>query len=104
MNDMQSRPVTGATAIHASAVVEAGAELGDGVSIGPFCHVGPQAKLADGVTLLSHAIVAGRTTIGARTRIYPFASIGHAPQDLKYRGEPSALTIGSDCILREGVT
>jgi UDP-N-acetylglucosamine acyltransferase len=101
MNDMQG---TVAAAIHPSAIVEAGAELGEGVTIGPFCHVGPDAKLGDGVMLISHAIVAGRTTIGARTRIFPFASIGHAPQDLKYRGEPSTLTVGEDCILREGVT
>jgi UDP-N-acetylglucosamine acyltransferase len=56
------------------------------------------------VELLSHVVVAGRTTIGARTRLFPFASVGHQPQDLKYKGEPSHLTIGSDCLIREGVT
>jgi UDP-N-acetylglucosamine acyltransferase len=56
------------------------------------------------VELLSHVAVAGRTSIGARTKIYPFASIGHQPQDLKFKGEPSTLTIGSDCLIREGVT
>ena len=56
------------------------------------------------MTLDSHVVVTGRTTIGARTRIFPFASIGHPPQDVKYKGEPSTLTIGVDCRIREGVT
>jgi UDP-N-acetylglucosamine acyltransferase len=90
--------------IHPAAIVEDGARLGAGVTIGPFCHVGADVVLGDGVSLLSHAVVVGRTTIGARTRIFPFASIGHEPQDLKYRGEASSLTIGSDCLIREGVT
>ncbi|CAH1671101.1 acyl-ACP--UDP-N-acetylglucosamine O-acyltransferase [Chelatococcus asaccharovorans] len=90
--------------IHATAVVEAGARLGEGVRIGPFSMVGPEVVLGDGCELVSHAVVAGRTTIGPRTRIFPFASIGHQPQDLKYRGEASTLTIGSDCLIREGVT
>lgn len=90
--------------IHSSAVVESGAMLGLGCRIGPFCHVGAQAALGEGVDLVSHAVVAGRTTIGARTRIFPFASIGHQPQDLKYHGETSVLIIGDDCLIREGVT
>jgi len=90
--------------IHQLAVVDPAARLGDGVSIGPFCTVGPDVTLGDGVELVSHVAVAGRTTIGARTRIYPFASIGHAPQDLKYAGEASTLDIGCDCMIREGVT
>jgi UDP-N-acetylglucosamine acyltransferase len=90
--------------IHPTAIVEAGAKLGSGISIGPYCTVGPEVTLGDGVELVSHAVVAGTTTIGARTRIFPFASIGHQPQDLKYKGEPATLLIGSDCIIREGVT
>lgn len=90
--------------IHPTAIVESGAKLGDGVRIGPFCMVGPEVTLGDGCELISHAVVAGRTTIGARTRIFPFASIGHQPQDLKYQGEASTLTIGSECLIREGVT
>ncbi len=90
--------------VHATAIVEAGARLGDDVRIGPFCHVGAEVVLSDGVVLESHAVVVGRTTIGARTRVFPFASIGHQPQDLKYKGEPSTLAVGSDCIIREGVT
>jgi len=90
--------------IHPTAIVEDGARLGEGVRIGPYCHVGAEVSLGDGCELVSHAVVAGRTRIGARTRIFPFASIGHQPQDLKYRGEPSTLEVGSDCIIREGVT
>lgn len=92
------------TKIHPSAIVEDGAKLADGVSVGPFCVVGSDVALAEGVTLASHVVVTGRTTVGARTRIFPFASIGHQPQDLKYKGEPSTLDIGADCMIREGVT
>jgi UDP-N-acetylglucosamine acyltransferase len=92
------------TFVHPSALVEPGAQLGRGVRVGPFCHVESSVDLGEGVELLSHVAVAGRTQIGPRTRIFPFASIGHAPQDLKYRGEPSSLVIGADCIIREGVT
>lgn len=90
--------------IHPTAIVEDGARLGEGVKIGPFCLVGRDATLGEGVELISHVAVAGTTTIGARTRIFPFASIGHQPQDLKYKGEPCSLSIGADCLIREGVT
>jgi UDP-N-acetylglucosamine acyltransferase len=90
--------------IHPSAVVEDGAVLGDDVEVGPFCHVGPRATLGNGVRLLSHAVVAGITTIGARTRVFPFASLGHEPQDLKYQGEETTLEVGENCTIREGVT
>lgn len=92
------------TVIHPSAVIEDGAKIGAGVKIGPFCTVGPDVELGEGCQLMSHVAVAGHTTIGPRTRIFPFASIGHIPQDLKYRGEASTLTIGADCMIREGVT
>lgn len=90
--------------IHATAIVEDGAKLGGGVKIGPYAMVGPDVVLGDNVEIVSHAVVAGHTTIGARSRIFPFASIGHQPQDLKFKGEVSTLTIGSDCLIREGVT
>jgi UDP-N-acetylglucosamine acyltransferase len=90
--------------IHPSSVVEDGATLGHNVRIGPFCMVGPNVVLGDGCELLSHVAVSGRTTIGPRTKIYPFASIGHQPQDLKFKGEASTLKIGADCQIREGVT
>ena len=72
--------------------------------IGPFCVVGDDVVLGDGVELVSQVAVAGRTEIGADTRIFPFASIGHQPQDLKYDGEPSRLVIGERCVIRENVT
>lgn len=90
--------------IHPSAIVEEGAQLGTGVRIGPYCIVGRNVTLGEGVELVSHAVVSGHTTIGARTRIFPFSSIGHQPQDLKFKGERSTLSIGADCIIREGVT
>ena len=90
--------------IHPQSIVAPGAKLAAGVEIGPFCHIGPEVTLEAGVTLISHVCVAGATRIGARTRIFPFASIGHEPQDLKYRGEPVRLTIGEDCLIREAVT
>jgi UDP-N-acetylglucosamine acyltransferase len=90
--------------VHPTAIVEDGAQLGAGVKIGPFCTVGPEVKLGAGVELVSHVVVAGTTEIGSGTRIFPFASIGHQPQDLKYQGERCSLTVGSDCIIREGVT
>ncbi|MGB8278813.1 MAG: acyl-ACP--UDP-N-acetylglucosamine O-acyltransferase [Methylovirgula sp.] len=98
------KDVESETVIHPSALVEPGARLGAGVRIGPFCHVGAAVELGAGVELVSHVVVAGRTQIGARTRVFPFASLGHVPQDLKYRGEKSSLSIGAQCIIREGVT
>ncbi len=92
------------TAIHPTAVVDRGAELSGDVEIGPFCVVGANAVLGAGVRLHSHVVVEGRTEIGDKTEVYPFASLGHRPQDLKYRGEESRLTIGGNCVIREHVT
>jgi UDP-N-acetylglucosamine acyltransferase len=91
-------------ALHPTAIVEPGAELGADVRVGPYCHIGPRVVLGDGVELLSHVVVAGITRVGARTKIFPFASIGHQPQDLKYKGEESRLEIGADNLIREYVT
>ena len=90
--------------VHPTAIVEDGARLAAGVKVGPFCVVGKDVTLGERVELLSHVVVAGTTKVGAGTRIFPFASIGHQPQDLKYKGEPCSLTIGTDCIIREAVT
>src|SRR5258708_12967106 len=89
---------------HPTPIVEPGARLAETAAIGPYSHVGGDVALDDGVTLHAHVVVAGRTTIGANTRIFPFASIGHQPQDLKYAGEPSQLVIGRDNVVREHVT
>jgi len=90
--------------IHPTALLESGARLGDGVRIGPYCTVGGEVELGAGCELVSHVAIAGRTRIGPGTRIFPFASIGHQPQDLKYKGEASSLIVGARCIVREGVT
>lgn len=90
--------------IHPSALVDVAANLADDVEIGPFCTVGPQVTLGPGCRLISHVVVSGRTTIGARTVVAPFASLGTAPQSLGYRGEPTELVIGADCDIREGVS
>lgn len=90
--------------IHPTALVEEGARIGAGTRIGPFCHIGPEVVLGADCVLHSHVVVAGRTEIGDKANIFPFASIGHAPQDLKYRGEPSRLVIGTHALIRENVT
>jgi UDP-N-acetylglucosamine acyltransferase len=92
------------TFIHPTAIVEKGAELGDGVNIGPFCLVGSHVRLGDNCDLKSHVVLVGHTTIGPRSTLFPHAAIGHQPQDFKYHGEDSTITIGSDCLIREGVT
>lgn len=90
--------------IHPSAVVEDGAIVGDDADIGPFCHIGPHVRIGAGASIRSHVAIVGRTHIGDGLKAFPFASIGHQPQDLKYGGEPSTLTIGANCTIREGVT
>jgi UDP-N-acetylglucosamine acyltransferase len=90
--------------IHSTAIVAPGAMLAADVVIGPYCLVGEQVALGPGVTLRSHVVVEGRTTIGEGTRIFPFASIGLEPQDLKYAGEESSLEIGRNNTIREYVT
>lgn len=90
--------------IHPSSIIEDGALIGENVTIGPFCHIGPKVKLGSGSELISHVVLNGNTTIGERARIFPFASVGHEPQDLKYKGEDTILVIGDDCMIREGVT
>lgn len=92
------------TNVHPTAIVDPKAEVASGVTVGPYCIVGPNVRLEEGVILHSHVVVEGRTSVGARTQIFPFASIGHAPQDLKYKGEPSRLEIGTDNVIREHVT
>lgn len=90
--------------VHPTAIVSASAQLGDGVRIGPYSIVGDNVVLRDGVELVSHAVVEGNTVIGRHSRIFPFASVGHQPQDLKFHGENSRLEIGERCTIREAVT
>lgn len=92
------------TFIHQTAIVAPEARLGADCYIGPFCTVGAEVSLGEGVRLDSHVAVDGRTSIGRGTHIFPFVSIGLAPQDLKYGGEETATEIGEGNQIREFVT
>ena len=93
-----------ASNIHPSAVIAVGAKLGADVFIGPYCVVGEHVTLGDRVRLVSHVVIDGTTVIGDDTEIFPFASIGHRPQDKKFKGEDSRLIIGHRNVIREHVT
>ncbi|HEY7786303.1 MAG TPA: acyl-ACP--UDP-N-acetylglucosamine O-acyltransferase [Pyrinomonadaceae bacterium] len=90
--------------IHPTAVVSPSASLAQDVFVGPYSIVGDEVELRDGVRLDSHCVIDGRTTIGEGTHVFPFVSIGLAPQDLKYQGEPSETRIGRRNQIREFVT
>ena len=90
--------------IHPAAIVEEGAVIGQGASIGPFAVIGPEVTLAAGVTVKSHAVVTGWTDLGTGTTVFPFATVGEVPQDLKYAGERTRLSVGARCRIREGAT
>lgn len=90
--------------VHETAIVSTAAQVGDDCYIGPFCTVGDDVVLGRGVRLDSHVVVDGRTSIGDETHVFPFASIGLAPQDLKYGGEETAVEIGKRNQIREFVT
>lgn len=92
------------TDIHETALVDPRAELADDVSVGPFSIVGPDVRIGAGTRLESHVVVTGRTTIGEGCRVFPFACLGHRPQDMKYQGEETELVIGRDNQIREHVT
>lgn len=91
-------------AIHPTAIVEKGAELGPGTVVGPFAYIGPRVTLGERTRVGLHAVIEGRTTIGARGQIHHGAVIGNVPQDLKYRGAPSEVVIGNDTTVREYAT
>ena len=90
--------------IHSSSVISKKAKIGKNVKIGPFCYVGDYVELHDDIELISNVHVEGNTIIGKETKIFPFASIGTSPQDLKYNNEPNSLVIGEKNIIREYVT
>ena len=87
--------------IHATALVDPGAELADDVAIGAFSIIGPKVRIGPGCWIGPHVVVTGRTTIGCNNRIFQFASIGEEPQDKKYAGEDTELIIGNDNTIRE---
>ena len=90
--------------IHKTAIIHKGAKIHSNVEIGPYCCIGSNVELATGVKLHSHVCIEGVTYIGANTEIFPFASIGYHPQDLKYTGENSKVIIGKNNIIREYCT
>lgn len=90
--------------IHATAVVDALAELGENVAVGPYAVIGPHVKVGEGTTIGAHCVIEGHTTIGRDNRIFQFASLGAAPQDKKYAGEPTQLIIGDRNTIREFCT
>ena len=90
--------------IHPTAIIHDGAIIGDNVEIGPYCIVGENVSLSDNVTLRSHVHIEGLTSIGEGTQIFPFASLGTPPQDLKFSGEKTKLIIGKNNTIREHVT
>ncbi|AGC46463.1 UDP-N-acetylglucosamine acyltransferase [Myxococcus stipitatus DSM 14675] len=90
--------------VHPTAVVHPDARLHESVQVGPYSVIGPQVTIGEGSRVGPHVVIEGRTTIGARNRIFQFASIGADPQDLKYAGEDTELTLGDDNQVREFVT
>ncbi len=90
--------------VHETAIVALEARIGEGCHIGPYSVVGAEVALGTGVRLESHVVIDGKTTIGSDTHVFPFVSIGLAPQDLKYAGEPTATEIGERNVIREFVT
>ena len=90
--------------IHPTAIVAEGAQIPATCTIGPYCTIGPNVTLGDNCELISHVILDGHLTIGRNNRIFSFACLGIAPQDLKYAGEPTALIIGDNNSIREYVT
>ena len=90
--------------IHQTSVIDKKAKISNDVKIGPFCYVGPNVELADEVELISNVHIEGNTKIGKKTKIFPFASIGTQPQDLKFKNEENSLLIGENNLIREYVT
>lgn len=90
--------------LHPTAIVDPGAELSNDVEVGPYAVIGAGVKIDRGNKIHSHAVIQGRTTFGEGNVVFPFATVGSAPQDLKYKGEPSELVIGKRNIIREFVS
>lgn len=90
--------------IHPTAIVDSQAELAATVSVGPYAVIGPHVRVGEGTTIGAHCVIEGRTTIGRDNRIFQFASLGAAPQDKKYAGEPTELHIGDRNTIREFCT
>jgi UDP-N-acetylglucosamine acyltransferase len=90
--------------VHPTAIIEAGAVIPESCTIGPFCTVGKDVVLGEECELVSHVVLAGHTTLGRGVKVFSFACVGIAPQDLKYRDEPTRVTVGDGTMIREYVT
>ena len=90
--------------VHPTALIAPGAVVPGSCTVGPFSTVGPHVTLGEDCELVSHVVLDGHTTLGARNKVFPFACLGVAPQDLKYAGEPTQLQIGDENSIREYVT
>jgi len=90
--------------IHPTAIVAEGAVVPASCTVGPYCTIGPHVVLGEDCELVSHVVLDGHLTAGARNKFYSFACVGIAPQDLKYKGEPTAVVLGDDNTIREYVT
>ncbi|WP_440648511.1 acyl-ACP--UDP-N-acetylglucosamine O-acyltransferase [Candidatus Pelagibacter sp. HIMB1521] len=90
--------------IHKTAIIDLNAKISQNVTIGPYCVIGPDVEIGEGTVLQSHVNIIGNTIVGKNNQIYPFASIGNDPQDLKFKGEKTLLEIGDNNKIREYVT
>lgn len=90
--------------VHPTAIVAPGAQVPESCTVGPYCTVGAEVVLGEGCELVSHVVLDGHSMFGDRVKVYAFAALGVAPQDLKYAGEPTRLEVGSDTVIREYVT
>jgi UDP-N-acetylglucosamine acyltransferase len=90
--------------IHNTAIIDESAKLGENVSIGPYSIIGPDVEIGAGTQIASHVVINGPTRIGEQNKIFQFSSLGEAPQDKKYNGEPTTLVVGDRNVIREYVT
>lgn len=90
--------------IHPTAIIDPAARIAEGVSIGPWTFIGPEVEIASGCRIESHVVIKGPTRMGSNNRVFQFSTLGEDTPDLKYKGEPTTLTIGDNNIFREGVT
>ena len=90
--------------IHKTSVIDPKAKINKNSKVGPFCYIGPEVEIGEGVELISNVNIEGNTKIGKKTKIFPFASIGTQPQDLKYNNEKNSIVIGDNNLITEYVT
>src|SRR5579885_2834332 len=99
-----NRGEANAMSCHPTAIIDPAAKVHPTCKIGPYCTIGSDVELGENCELISHVVIEGPTTIGSGNRFFPFSSIGLAPQDLTYKGEPTRLEIGDNNVVREFVT